>query len=72
LERRALCEVLNWELDDYSERKSREFVALGLLLERFEPVTLRQALDGYLDDRQDERTRSLLTVQRPESLEKTS
>ena len=44
------CEALGWEVDDYSDRKFRELVALGLLLERFDPQTLRQALEAYLDE----------------------
>ena len=39
------CDALGWEVDDYCDRKFRELVALGLLLE---PLTLRQALDAYL------------------------
>ena len=42
-----VCEALGWEVDDYSDRKFRELVALEQKTERFEPETLRQALEAY-------------------------
>jgi hypothetical protein len=52
------CEALGWEQDEYADRKFRELIALSLLLERFEPETLRQALEAYLlESRTRERAR---------------
>jgi hypothetical protein len=42
------CEALGWEQDEYADGKFRELLALGLLLQRFEPDTLTQALEAYL------------------------